>query len=128
MFSFFKWPFFPYYLSRTESKTGRAKSLKKSKKYIYPFWGTPCNVTKQIYFRRDIVLPGDLFPGTVDWEDREDRWDDEVTQEEDVEDTEPGVMLRWWLDIENGGDKNFDFCLFVPSGEQPKMFVDRLLS
>ena len=46
-----------------------------------------------IYFRRDIVLPGDLFTGTSNWSDREESEAGEDSEAE--EDGEPGVMTRW---------------------------------
>ena len=52
------------------------------------------NYYQQKYFRRDIVLPGDLFSGTSDWTEQDRRREEEEKGEE-VEDSEPGVMLRW---------------------------------
>ena len=46
-----------------------------------------------IYFRRDIVLPGDLFTGTSNWSDRDESEGEEDGESE--EDGEPGVMTRW---------------------------------
>ena len=46
-----------------------------------------------IYFRRDIVLPGDLFTGTSNWSDRDEREGEEDGESE--EDGELGVMTRW---------------------------------
>ena len=56
----------------------------------YPF----SSRVQQKYFRRDIVLPGDLFSDTSDWSEQERRREEEEKGEE-VEDSEPGVMLRW---------------------------------
>ena len=48
-----------------------------------------------IYFRRDIVLPGDLFTGTSNWPGREEDSQEEQEGGEAEEDGEPGVMTRW---------------------------------
>ena len=45
------------------------------------------------YFRRDIVLPGDLFTGTSNWSDIDESEAGEDSEAED--DGEPGVMTRW---------------------------------
>ena len=48
-----------------------------------------------IYFRRDIVLPGDLFTGTSNWPGREEDSQEEQEGGEAEGDGEPGVMTRW---------------------------------
>ena len=43
-----------------------------------------------IFYRRDIVFPGDVFPGTYEW----DKNNQHKSEDHDGE-SKPGVMTRW---------------------------------
>ena len=51
--------------------------------------------TENIYSRRDIVFPGDIFPGTSDWENNNDKSVLIGEEDKNESDGKPGVMTRW---------------------------------
>ena len=73
MFSFFKWSFFPYYLSRTESKKGHANPLRRAKNIFILFGGHPVMLPNKYISDETLSSRGTSFQGR--WTGRTERTD-----------------------------------------------------